>query len=47
MTGPTSWKNRITFAGDPVMDTDSWSPSTSRTVAELGILEDLLAFLVQ
>jgi len=32
---------------DPVPDTDSGSLSTSRTIAEQGILRDLIAHLIQ
>jgi len=37
----------LIFGDDPVLDTDSGSLCSSLTIAELGILGDLLAFLIQ
>jgi len=46
--GPTEWKNRLTFGGDPISDTSITDHfSTSLAVAEYGILGDLLAFLIE
>jgi len=47
MIGPTNRKNCLTFGGDPVPDTDSKSFSTCLTITKLGILGDLLAFVIQ
>ena len=44
MFGPTSRTNWLTFGADPVLDTDNFS--TSLTIAEYGIMGDLLAFLI-
>jgi len=47
MTGPTNGKNWLTFGGDLVPNMDSGSLFSSLTIAEWGILEDLLAFFLQ
>ena len=46
MTGPTNHKNRLTFSGDPVPDTDSGSLFHFPQHRGTGIF-DLLAFLIQ
>jgi len=43
--GPINRKNFLTFGGDPVSDTLPDQFSTSLTIAEYGILGDLLSFL--
>ena len=44
---PNKGKNRLTFGGSPRSDTDSGSLTTFLGITEYGILEDLLAFLIQ
>ena len=44
---PTNGISQLTFGSDLFPDTDSGSFSTSLSIAEYGILEDLLAFLIQ
>ena len=47
MIQPINGKNQLASGNDPVPDTDFWSLSTSISIAEYGILGDVLAFLIQ
>jgi len=50
MIGPTDGKNWLTVGNDSVPDMDSAGPEhfwTSLSIAQDGILPDLLAFLIQ
>ena len=47
MIGPINLKNRLTFGGDAVPDTDSGSRFHFPHNCGMGIVRDLLAFLIQ